>query len=37
MPGVILSQLGMQIIASKQCAGAIVSTELAISSREGSE
>ncbi len=37
MPGTILSQLGMQIIASKQCAWIIVSTQSAISSREGSE
>ena len=37
MPGTILSQLGMQIIASKQCARAIVSTASAISSRDGSE
>ena len=37
MPGTILSQLGMQIMASKQWAAAIVSTQSAISSREGSE
>ena len=37
IPGVILSQFGIQIIASKQCAAAIVSTESAISSRDGSE
>ncbi len=37
MPGTILSQLGMQIIASKQWAWIIVSTQSAISSREGSE
>jgi len=37
MPGTILSQLGMQIIPSNMCALIIVSTESAISSREGSE
>jgi hypothetical protein len=37
IPGTILSQFGMQIIASKQCATAIVSTESAISSRDGRE
>ena len=37
IPGTILSQLGMHTIASKQCASTIVSTESAISSREGSE
>ena len=37
MPGVILSQLGMQMSASKQCATTIVSTASAISSRDGSE
>ena len=37
IPGTILSQLGMHTIASKQCACTIVSTESAISSREGSE
>ena len=37
MPGTILSQLGMQIMPSKQCASIIVSTQSAISSREGSE
>ena len=37
MPGTILSQLGMQIIASKRWASIIVSTQSAISSREGSE
>ena len=37
IPGTILSQFGMQIIASKQCAAIIVSTASAISSREGSE
>ena len=33
MPGMILSQLVMQIMASNQCAATIVSTESAISSR----
>src|SRR6516165_2082187 len=37
IPGVILSQLEMQIIASAQCALTMYSTESAISSREGSE
>ena len=37
MPGVILSQLEMQIIASAVCALTMYSTESAISSREGSE
>ena len=37
MPGTILSQFGTHIIASKQCARATVSTESAMSSREGSE
>ena len=37
MPGTILSQLGMQIMPSKQWARIIVSTESAISSRLGSE
>ena len=37
MPGTILSQLGMQIIASKQWAWIIVSTLSAMISREGSE
>ena len=37
MPGTILSQFGMHTIASKQCACTIVSTESAISSREGNE
>ena len=37
MPGVILSQLEMQTIASAQWALTIYSTESAISSREGSE
>ena len=37
MPGVILSQFEMQIIASAQCAFTMYSTELAISSRLGSE
>ena len=37
MPGTILSQLGMQIIPSKRCASIIVSTQSAMSSREGSE
>ena len=37
MPGMILSQLGMSTKASKQCARASVSTESAISSREGRE
>ena len=35
MPGTILSQLGMQIIASKQWAWIMVSTQSAISSRDG--
>src|SRR5690349_15305527 len=37
MPGVILSQLDTQIIASAQCALTMYSTESAISSRLGSE
>ncbi len=37
MPGVILSQLEMQTMASAQCAFTMYSTESAISSREGSE
>ena len=37
MPGTILSQLGMQIIPSKQWAWSMVSTPSAISSRLGSE
>ena len=37
MPGVILSQLEMQTMASAQCALTIYSTESAISSRDGSE
>ena len=37
MPGTILSQLGMQIMPSKQWASIIVSTQSAISSRLGSE
>ena len=37
MPGVILSQLEMQIMASAQCAFTMYSTESAISSRLGSE
>lgn len=37
MPGVILSQLEMQISASAQCALTMYSTESAIRSREGSE
>ena len=37
IPGTILSQFGMQIMASKQCARAIVSTASAMSSREGNE
>jgi len=37
MPGTILSQFGMHTIPSKQWARAIVSTESAISSREGRE
>ncbi len=37
MPGVILSQLETQIIASAQCALTMYSTESAISSRLGSE
>src|ERR1700735_2201075 len=37
MPGVILSQLEMQIRASAQCALTMYSTESAISSRLGSE
>ncbi len=37
MPGVILSQLEMQTIASAQCALTIYSTLSAISSRDGSE
>ena len=37
IPGTILSQLGMQTIPSKRWASIIVSTQSAISSREGSE
>ena len=37
MPGTILSQLGMQIIPSKQWALSIVSTESAMISRDGRE
>ena len=37
IPGTILSQLGMHTMPSKQCASIIVSTQSAISSREGSE
>ena len=37
IPGVILSQFEMQIIASAQCALHIYSTLSAMSSREGSE
>ena len=37
MPGTILSQLGMQTMPSKQCARIMVSTQSAISSREGRE
>ena len=37
MPGVILSQLEMQTMASAQCAATMYSTESAISSRDGSE
>ena len=37
MPGTILSQLGMQIMPSKQWASIMVSTQSAISSRLGSE
>ena len=37
MPGTILSQLGMQIMPSKQCAFSIVSTESAMISRDGRE
>ncbi len=37
IPGVILSQLEMQISASAQCASTMYSTESAIRSREGSE
>ena len=37
IPGVILSQLEMQISASAQCALTMYSTESAIRSREGSE
>ena len=37
MPGTILSQLGMQTMPSKQWASIMVSTQSAISSREGSE
>ena len=37
MPGTILSQLGMQSSASSWCASITVSTESAISSRDGSE
>jgi hypothetical protein len=37
MPGVILSQFEMQIIASAQCALTMYSTLSAINSRDGSE
>ena len=37
MPGTILSQFGMQIIASNRCPSIIVSTQSAISSLDGSE
>ena len=37
MPGTILSQFGIKTSASKQWARARVSTESAMSSREGSE
>ena len=37
IPGTILSQFGMQIIPSNQCAATIVSTQSAISSRLASE
>ncbi len=37
IPGTILSQFGMQTIASKRWASIIVSTQSAISSREGRE
>ena len=37
IPGTILSQLGMQIMASKRWASIMVSTQSAISSRLGSE
>ena len=37
IPGVILSQLEIQTMASAQCALTIYSTESAISSRDGSE
>ena len=37
IPGVILSQFEMQIMASAQCALTMYSTESAIRSREGSE
>ena len=37
MPGMILSQLGMQTMPSKQWAAIMVSTQSAISSRDGSE
>ncbi len=37
MPGVILSQLEMQTMASAQCALTMYSTESAMISREGSE
>ena len=37
IPGTILSQLGMQIIPSKQWALSIVSTESAMISRDGRE
>ena len=37
MPGTILSQLGMQTMPSKQCALSMVSTQSAMSSRDGSE
>ena len=37
MPGVILSQLEMQTMASAQCALTMYSTESAMISRDGSE
>ena len=37
MPGTILSQFGMQTMPSKQCALSMVSTQSAMSSRDGSE
>ncbi len=37
MPGVILSQLLMQTMASAQCALTMYSTESAMISRDGSE